>query len=49
MATPIANKKPAAATIRDRLNLVFSTTHPTRKDRTDDFYHILSASFKPRV
>ena len=37
--TPVTiNKKPAAATIRDGLNLVFSTTHPPRKDQVDVLY-----------
>ena len=31
------NEEPASATIRGGLNLVFSTTHPTPKDRTDAF------------
>ena len=49
MPTPIIpNEKPAAATIRDRLILVLSTTHPTQKDQTNVFYHIPSAPFKPR-
>ncbi len=42
----ITNEKPAAVTIRDRLILVFSTTRPTRRDRTDAFYHIPRAPFK---
>ena len=39
--TPIINEKPAAATIRDRLNFVFSTTlsNTLGKDRTDVHYH----------
>lgn len=33
----ITNEKPAVVIIRDRLILVFSTTHPTPKDRTNAF------------
>ncbi len=34
------NEEPTAATIRDGLNLVFSTTLcPQRKDNNDAFYH----------
>ncbi len=43
-----ANKKPAAATIRDRLNLVFSTTPPPRKEQVDVSYHAHDARSKPR-
>ncbi len=40
MPAPIIhNAKPAAATIRDGLNLVFSTTHPPRKEQVDVSYH----------
>ena len=47
MATiTLTNEKPVTATIRDGLNLVLSTTRPTRKDRTDAFYHIPRAPFK---
>ncbi len=35
--TPIV--KPTAATLRDVLNLVFSTTHPPRKERVYVSYH----------
>ena len=31
------NKKPAEVSTPGGLNLVFSTTHPTPKDRTDAF------------
>ncbi len=37
------NEKPAAATIRSRLDFVFSTIHPTRKDRINVFYHAAHA------
>ena len=47
MATTIPNEKPAAATIRDRLNLVFSTTHPLAKEQTNDLYHDPLARRKP--
>ncbi len=40
MAPVTIDKKPAAATIRGGLNLVFSSTHPSRKDRVDVHYHI---------
>ena len=43
------NEKPAAATIRDRLNFVFSTTHPLNKEQTNVSYHISIARHKPRL
>ncbi len=44
MPSPITlNKKPVSATIRDGLNLVFSTTHPPRKEQVDVSYHDGSA------
>ncbi len=49
MPAPITpNTKPAAATIRDRLNLVLSTTHPLTKEQMNVSYHIPCALFKPR-
>ncbi len=33
------NKKPAAATDHGGLYLVFSTTHPPRKEQVDVSYH----------
>jgi len=49
MPTPFTrNEKPAAATIRDRLNFVFSTTHPLTKEQMNVSYHIPCALFKPR-
>ena len=33
------DEKPAAATIRDGLNLVFSTTHPLKREQVDVSYH----------
>ncbi len=35
----LTNAKPAAATDHDGLNLVFSTTHPPRKEQVDVSYH----------
>ncbi len=42
-ATLTPDEKPAAATIRDGLNLVFSTTHPPRKERVNVYYHDAAA------
>ena len=40
MLTPITSKgKSTAATIRDGLNCVFSTTHPLRKEQVNVSYH----------
>jgi hypothetical protein len=46
--TPIApNEKPAAATIRDRLELVLTTTPLTsRKDRSNELVHAHGARIK---
>ncbi len=41
------NEKPVAATIRDRLNFVFSTTHPLTKEQTNVHYHDPRARRKP--
>ena len=41
-------EKPAAATIRDRLNLVLSTTHLLTKEQTNDLYHNLARARKRR-
>ena len=46
-ATLTPNEKPAAATIRDGLNLVSTTTpRPQQKDATNVHYHIPCAPFK---
>ena len=48
--TPItSNEKPATATIRDRLNFVFSTTNPLNKEQTNVSYHIHRSPFKQRL
>ena len=51
MPAPIThNEKPAAATIRDRLELVLSTTLSLTpwKDQDHDFVQQPAAQFKPR-
>ncbi len=47
-ASQSPKSKPAAATDRDGLELVWTTTLPLRKDSTNDLYHTSRAPFKPR-
>ena len=41
--TTLANGKGAAVISCDALNFVFSTTRPTQKDQTHDYYHAARA------
>ena len=50
MPTPLTHhEKPAAVTIRDRLDFMSLTTNPLNKEQMNASYHIPCALFKSRL